>query len=84
MAAYRYLTNRMTSLHHTTDRKETEYQKMLAKAKNNKFPLLSHNKIEKTYAAQNQQQKTKNGPPLHITATKSEKSPTSLNRQISR
>jgi len=39
MAAYRYLTNRMISLPLTTDRKETEWQKILAIAKNNKFPV---------------------------------------------
>jgi len=38
MAAYRYLTNRMTSLPLTTDRKETEWQKILAIAEN-KFPV---------------------------------------------
>jgi len=39
MATYRYLTNRMTSLPLTTDRKETEWQKILAIAENNKFPI---------------------------------------------
>jgi len=39
MAAYRYLTDRMTSLPLTTDRRETEWQKILAITKNNKFPI---------------------------------------------
>jgi hypothetical protein len=38
-AAYRYLTNRMTSLPLTTDREETEWQKIFAIAKNNNFPV---------------------------------------------
>ena len=37
MAAYRYLTNRMTSLPLTTDREKTEWQKILTIAKNNNF-----------------------------------------------
>ena len=44
MAAYRYLTNRMTSLPLTADREETEWQKILTIAKNNNFPAhLKHN-----------------------------------------
>jgi hypothetical protein len=39
MAAYLYLTNRMTALPLPTDRKETEWRKLLAIAKNNKFPV---------------------------------------------
>jgi hypothetical protein len=38
VAACRYLTNRMPSLPLTTDRKESEWQKILAIAENNKFP----------------------------------------------
>jgi len=41
MAAYRYLTNRMISLPLTTDREETEWQKLLTIAKNNDFPPTS-------------------------------------------
>jgi len=41
MAAYRYMTNRMTSLHLTADRKETERQKILSIAENIKFPFIT-------------------------------------------
>jgi hypothetical protein len=39
MTAYRYLTNRMTSLPLTIDRERTEWQKILTIAKNNNFPV---------------------------------------------
>jgi hypothetical protein len=39
MAAYHYLTNRMTSLPLTTDREKTEWQKILTIVKNNNFPV---------------------------------------------
>jgi hypothetical protein len=39
MAAYCYLTNRMTSLPLTTDRERTKWQKILTIAKNNNFPI---------------------------------------------
>jgi hypothetical protein len=83
MAAYCYLTNRMTSLPLTTDRKESEWQKILAIAKNNKFPIHLITRLKRNTQTK-PTTKTKNGPPSHVTATKSEKSPTSLNRQISR
>jgi hypothetical protein len=39
MAVFRYLTNRMISLPLTTERKKTEWQKILSIAENNNFPL---------------------------------------------
>jgi hypothetical protein len=39
MATYCYLTNRMTTLPLTIDRNESEWQKFLAIAENNKFPV---------------------------------------------
>jgi hypothetical protein len=83
MAAYCYLTNRMTSLPLTIDRRETEWQKILAIAENNKFPIHLITRL-KRHTQHKTDNKNKNGPPSHTTATKSEKSPTSLNRQISR
>jgi hypothetical protein len=57
MAAYRYLTNRMTSLLCTTDRKETEWQKILSIAENNKFPLHLITRLKRQTDRQNRQQK---------------------------
>jgi hypothetical protein len=49
------------------------------------FPRPPHNKTEKTYATKNSQTipttKPKNRPPSHTTTIKSEKSPTSSDRQ---
>jgi hypothetical protein len=77
MAAYRYLTNRMTSLPLTTDRKETEWQKILAIAKKQQIPRQSHDNIEKKYVTQNphrqnRQLKQKMGY-LHISQPQSQK-----------
>ena len=47
MAAYRYMTNRMTSLRLTADRKETEWQKILSVAENNKLPLHHITKLKR-------------------------------------
>jgi len=47
MATYRYLTNRMTSLPLTTDRKVIEWQKILSIAENNKFPLHLITKLKR-------------------------------------
>jgi hypothetical protein len=47
MAAYRYLTNRMTSLPLTTDREKTELQKILIMAKNNNFPAHPITRLKK-------------------------------------
>jgi len=47
MAAYRYMTNRMTSLPLTADRKDTEWQKILTIAENNKFPLHHITKLKR-------------------------------------
>jgi len=47
MAAYRYMTNRMTSLPLTAERKETELQKILSNAENNKFPLHHITKLKR-------------------------------------
>jgi hypothetical protein len=49
-------------------------------SKKQQIPRPSHNKTEKTCATQNRQQRQENGLLSHITTTKSEKSPTSLNR----
>ena len=47
MATYCYMTNRMTSLPLTTDRKETEWQKILSIAENNKFPFHHITKLKR-------------------------------------
>jgi hypothetical protein len=54
MATYCYLTNRMTSLPLTTDRKETEWQKIPRHSRKQQILRTSHNKIKKKHATQNQ------------------------------
>jgi len=63
----------MTSLPLTTDRKETEWQKILAIGKNNKFPvhLITILKRNTQYKTHRDKTDNKKGPPSHITDTKS-------------
>ena len=84
MAAYRYLTNRMTSLLLTADREETEWQNILTIVKNNNFPTHLITRLKRHTQQKNLTQtipttKQKNGSSSHTTAIKSEKSPTFSN-----
>jgi hypothetical protein len=53
MAAYRYLTNRMTSLPLTTDKRRNRIAKNPRHSEKQEFPHPPHNKTEKTYATKN-------------------------------
>jgi hypothetical protein len=89
MAAYRSLTNRMTSLPLTTDRDETEWQKILAIVKNNNFPVHLMTRLKRHMQQKTHTDSTDNETKKWATFTyhshKVRKlSPTSSNRQTSR
>ena len=65
MAAYIYLTNRMTSLPLTTDREKNEWQKILTIAKNNNFPAHLITRLTQDTRRQFRQQNQEMGH-LHI------------------
>jgi hypothetical protein len=60
MAAYRYLTNRMPSRPLTTDRKESEWQKILAIAENNKLPVHLIRRLKRHTQHKTHTEKTNN------------------------
>jgi hypothetical protein len=74
----------MTSLPLTTDREETKWQKILAIAKSNNFPVHLITRLKRHTQQKTHTDNTNNKTKKWATAIKSEKSPTFSNGQTSK